>query len=191
MSAERDDAFVAFVAARRRHLLRVATLLTGNSTDAEDLVQTALTKLYIAWSRVGHDRPEAYVRQVMVRTHIDDRRRAWRRRERTMGEVPERAERPVQLAEDGAAIRAALDRLTPRQRVTVVLRYWLDLSVEQTATAMGCSPGTVKSQSARAVVVLRAAIGSSFADGVEPPGGDPPPTYVGRAGAGRSATRQA
>lgn len=151
----RDEAFISFVAARRRPLLRIAFLLTGSWTEAEDLVQTTLTKLYGTWHRVGHDRPEAYARQVMLRAHLDERRRGWHRREWPTDELPDWPAPAAALAETGAPVRAALAQLTPRQRATIVLRFWLDMSVEQTAQELQCSTGTVKSQTARAIVVLR------------------------------------
>ncbi|GLY01992.1 SigE family RNA polymerase sigma factor [Actinoplanes sp. NBRC 101535] len=161
MKAERDEQFHQFVVSRRAHLLRTATLLTaGDAHLAEDLVQSTLTKLYVAWpSYRGADNPDGYVRRVMVNALTDERRRWWRRRERSMAEIPDRpaVERSADEASEG--LRAALKDLPPRMRAAVVFRYFYDLDVADTADALGCSEGTVKSQTARALEKLRAALG--------------------------------
>lgn len=158
ISAHREAAFVSYVAARRAHLQRIAYLLTGSWSDAEDLVQITLMKLYGAWRRVGVDQPEAYARTVMLRSYLDERRRGWRRREVSVDVLPERPAHAGPSPENVDAVRTAMAQLAPRQRATIVLRYWLDLSVEQTAAELGCSTGTVKSQTAKAMTVLRQAI---------------------------------
>jgi RNA polymerase sigma-70 factor (sigma-E family) len=158
--SEADEAFVAYVAARRRHLLATAYLLCGDWHRAEDLVQTALIKLYQAWPRVRRKgRVEAYVRTVLVRSGIDAGRRAWNR-ERTVDRLPDLpAAETAAGFEERDQIVAALATLPSRQRATVVLRFWLDLSVEQTAAELGVSSGTVKSQTAKALASLRERLG--------------------------------
>jgi RNA polymerase sigma-70 factor (sigma-E family) len=118
---------------------------------AEDLLQTALVKLYVAWPRVKQ--PEAYVRTTMVRANIDESRRPWRR-ETSTEDVPELA-RPDPEPE-GSGLFAALQELPAMQRKVVVLRHWLDLSVAQTADELGISTGAVKTHSHRALAALRA-----------------------------------
>lgn len=159
--ADREAAFVAYVAARRRHLQRLAYLLTGSWPDAEDLVQVTLMKLYAAWWRIGIDQPEAYARTVLMRAYLDERRRRWRRAELSTELTPERPVPDGPSVEVADAVRTAMATLAPRQRATIVLRYWLDLSIEQTAAEMGCSTGTVKSQTAKALMVLRRSLGEA------------------------------
>jgi RNA polymerase sigma-70 factor (sigma-E family) len=150
----RDAAFTDFVRARRAHLLRVALALTGDRHRAEDLLQTALVKLYVAWPRLRRpEAVEAYVRTTMVRANIDESRRPWRR-ETSTEDVPELA-RPDPEPE-GSGLFAALQELPAMQRKVVVLRHWLDLSVAQTADELGISTGAVKTHSHRALAALRA-----------------------------------
>jgi RNA polymerase sigma-70 factor (sigma-E family) len=144
--------FEEFVVARRDALLRTAYLLTGDSHDAEDLVQSALVKVVPKWARI-QDRPEAYVRQVLARESVS-RWRARRWREVTTDLVPE-----VVSPDDGSADRLALledlRMLSPRQRAVLVLRYFDDLSEADTAAALGISVGTVKSHARDALARLR------------------------------------
>ncbi|HYJ68701.1 MAG TPA: SigE family RNA polymerase sigma factor [Nocardioidaceae bacterium] len=150
-----DEEYVIYVASRRRHLLATAYLLAGDWHRAEDLVQTTLTKLYQAWPRVQRKGDEdAYVRTILVRVGIDARRRLWNR-ERTVDEMPEVPAVDRGGYEQRDELVRALATLPPRQRATVVLRYWLDLSVEDTASELGVSAGTVKSQTAKALEHLR------------------------------------
>ena len=153
MKANRDDAFGAFVAARSRHLLQTAHLLTGDRHRAEDLLQTALTRAYLKWD--GIDDPEGYVRRTMANAHIDWwRRKPWR--EEPTAELPEVAGPDASTSyEVRDAVLQALARLTRRQRAVVVLRYYEDLSEAEIASALGCSPGTVKSAASRAMARLR------------------------------------
>ncbi len=157
----RDEEFSAFVQARRVELLRSACLLTAGDTHlAEDLVQTALARLYVAWPRVRRSGTEAaYAWRIVVNAHIDEIRRPRWRRERSVAELPEGPgpAPPGGLPGgiDGGAIRAALAALPPRMRAAIVLRHWMDLSVEETAGLLNCSEGTVKSQTAKATARLR------------------------------------
>ncbi len=157
--SSRDEEFSAFVQTRRTGLVRSACLLTAGDTHlAEDLVQTALARLYVAWPKVRRAGTEsAYVWRIIVNAHIDEVRRPSRRRERNVPELPERPA-PPEAFPDGLAsseVRAALGALPPGMRAAVVLRHWLDLSVGETAELMNCSEGTVKSQTAKAAARLR------------------------------------
>ena len=154
MGVEADDAFAAFVAARSRHLLQAAHLLTGDRHRAEDLLQTALTRAYLRWDRI--DEPEGYVRRTMVNAHTDWwRRRPWR--EQPVDEVPETPVADGTASYDTRdAVLSALATLSPRQRAVVVLRYYEGLSEAEIAAQLGCSPGTVKSACSRAPERLRA-----------------------------------
>jgi len=152
-----DAAFSDFVAARQTHLRRIAYALCGDWHRADDLLQTALTKLYVAWPRIRHEgNEEAYCRQIMVRANIDESRRPWRR-ERPTDAVPEHAVEPAQV-EERSALFAALQALPEQQRKVVVLRHWLGLSVRETATELGISEGTVKSHSSRGLAALEAVL---------------------------------
>lgn len=154
----RTDGFVAYVDARRGYLRRVAYLVCGDWHTAEDLLQTALVKLYVAWPRITNAGAEdAYVRRIIVRVHLDEKRRPWRREQVGLDGF-DAAAPELPSMEDADALITALKRLPERQRATVVLRYWCGLSVEETARDMDCSIGTVKSQTARAIANLRTAM---------------------------------
>jgi len=151
-----EQEFRDFVAARGAALHRTAYLLVGDWALAEDLVQTALVKTYLAWQRLGGIAAvEPYTRKVLVNTATSGFRRRWHG-ERPTDELP-----PVAVA-DGADERAERDRvwqvvstLPPRQRAVLVLRYYEDLSEAETARLLEVSVGTVKSQGARAMETLR------------------------------------
>lgn len=152
-------AFAEFVHARGTALHRTAYLLTGDWGQAEDLLQTALAKTYLHWSRVRGTEPEAYVRRVIANTYASWWRRRWR------GELPHDVV-PERVAVDRwadvdarAALRDALDRLPRRMRAVVVLRFHEDMTEADVARALGISVGTVKSQTAKALAKLRADAG--------------------------------
>lgn len=148
--------FQAFVLARRRALLRTAWLLTGDWHTAEDLVQTALMRCYPQWPRIASDNPDAYIRKAIVNVHASSWRRRWHG-ERPTADLPDHPGSDVYDAADSRRLLvAAIRRLPPRQRAVVVLRYYEDLSEAETAAALGCSVGTVKSQAAKALASLRA-----------------------------------
>jgi RNA polymerase sigma-70 factor (sigma-E family) len=157
MIPHRDrPAFDAFVKASSDRLLRTAYLLCGDRGHAEDLVQTALMRAARQWRR-ARDFPEAYTRRVVVNLAKD----RWRQRGRRPAEAPldiDVAEAETDAFGDRDALLRAARRLAPGQRAVLVLRYFDDLSVEETAAALGCSAGTVKSQTARALENLRAAL---------------------------------
>ena len=153
-SAERDAEFTTFVSARRTHLRRIAYAVCGDWHQADDLLQTALTKLYVAWPRLRRDgKEEAYARRIIVRANIDEHRRPWRR-ELPGLEGHDRAARADLPVEDRSALFEALQALPGQQRKVVVLRHWLGLSVEETAAELGISTGTVKSHSSRGLATL-------------------------------------
>lgn len=151
-----DPGFRDYVTARSRSLLRTAYLLTGNRADAEDLVQSALAKTYLAWDRI-EDRGalDGYVRRAMVNTHIS----WWRRRrleEYPTDEVPDQAVADHSGTSDlQDTLRRAVDRLPQRMRAAVVLRYFEDMTEAEVADVLGVSLGTVKSTVSRAVAKLR------------------------------------
>jgi len=138
-----EASFTRWASDRQLALLRTAVLLTGDHHRAEDLVQDALAKVAARWSRLRDEAPEAYARQVIVRTNIS----WWRKHRREL--VVDPAERSVTGGEPSVDRRLLLDdalsRLTPRQRSVVVLRYYDDLSERDTADVLGVSVGTVKS----------------------------------------------
>lgn len=144
--------FDEFVAARASRLLRTAYLLTRDHALAEDLLQTALTKSWFAWSRIEGD-PEPYVRKVLVNTYATWWRRKWNG-EQAHAEPPELPGRG-DPADDRHDLWTALGRLPRRQRAVVVLRFVEDLSEAETARMLGVSVGTVKSQTSKALAKLR------------------------------------
>jgi RNA polymerase sigma-70 factor (sigma-E family) len=155
---DEPQGFREFVAGRSPALLRTAWMLTGDAQLAEDLLQTALARTWPHWSRIADGAPEAYVRRVMVRTHIAWWRRAWRG-EAPTSEVPETASPDhAGAVAEREALRGALARLPRRQRQVVVLRYYDDLPEREVAAMLGCSVGTVKSQAAKGLAKLRSAL---------------------------------
>lgn len=153
MTAAGEDTFTAWVDARSAALHRTAYLLTGHHHDAEDLVQTALVKAAGVWGRIA-DHPEPYVRRIMYHENVS----RWRRRrvdEHLVDAAPEQAAPPSGPTPDRLVLAEALARLTPKQRTVLVLRYYEDLSEQQTAAAMGVRLGTVKSQTRHALQRLR------------------------------------
>jgi len=152
--------YVDYVTARIPALRRLAFLLAGDEHRADDLVQQTITTLYVKWQRAsGATHLDAYVRTMLVRTYVDERRLAWAR-VRLVREIPE----PVPEAGDGEVeerqvVRAALARLPRRQQAVLVLRFFYDLPVEEVAGMLGCSAGTVKSHTSRGLTALRRLLG--------------------------------
>ncbi|WP_121252805.1 SigE family RNA polymerase sigma factor [Nocardioides ferulae] len=144
--------FEQYVAARMPALLRTAYLLTGGHHDAEDLVQVALLKVVPKWRRIADD-PDAYVRRVLVNENVS-RWRGRRWREVHTDRVPERAA-DTEPTDDRLVLRQALAGLAPRQRAVIVLRYFDDLTERETASVLGISVGTVKSQARDGLARLR------------------------------------
>lgn len=152
----RDAEFTAYVAARAGWLRKVAYLLCADWHRADDLVQESITKLYVHWGRAARaENLDAYARTVVVNTFLAEQRTSWWRRTVRNGEVAEAAVAPGADPEASLDLRRALATLPPRQRAAVVLRYYCDLTVEQTAEALGCSSGNVKSQTSRGLDALR------------------------------------
>ena len=152
-----DDDFGAYVAARWPRLVRAAVLLGCTPHEAEDVVQTALTRCLVKWSKVQRaDDRDAYVHRILVNTFIDARRRMWRR-EVPSEQLPEGAAPDTATATvEAVGLDRALAALGADQRIAIVLRYYLDLSEAQMASVLGVAPGTVKSRVSRALAALGA-----------------------------------
>jgi RNA polymerase sigma-70 factor (sigma-E family) len=156
--------FGEFVAARQNHLLRTAYLLCGDWHDAQDLTQTALANLCYAWQRAQRaDSVDDYAHRVLINAYLSRGRKI--RRERALLATVEPPEPSVvDRPELRLALQEALDRLPKRSRAILVLRFWHDLTVEATAAVVGCRPGTVKSQTSRALATLREVLSDSLSD---------------------------
>jgi RNA polymerase sigma-70 factor (sigma-E family) len=164
VGAASHDEFHDFVAARRPTLLRAAMLLTADRADAEDLLQSALTKTYLAWGRINdHGALDGYVRRTMVNINIS----WWRRRKLEEYPTEELPDTPVADHTDRSELRDGLERLLgrlpARQRAAVVLRYYEDLTETEIAETLGVSVGTVKSTVSRAMAKLRDEAAREFA----------------------------
>jgi RNA polymerase sigma-70 factor (sigma-E family) len=155
-----DGEFTEFVHASWASLHRTAYLLLGDRAEAEDLVQTTLAKTYASWSKVRDvEAAPAYARTVLVNTAASwFRKKSWRN-ERPTASLPDSAHETDPT--DRPVLIDALAQLPPRQRAVIVLRYYDDLSVGQTADALGCSEGTVKSQTSDALTRLRGLLGDA------------------------------
>jgi RNA polymerase sigma-70 factor (sigma-E family) len=168
--SRRDAEYTQYVAARLSSLRRLAAVLCGDWQRADDLVQATLTNLYVHWGRVrAAEHADAYARAVLVREFIHERRSSWSRRVTLSGAV---IDGPAAAVDQDAVLdlRAAVAALPARQRATLVLRFYCDLNVDQSAAVLDCSPGTVKSQTARALESVRRAL--NIAD-TPAPGGQP------------------
>ncbi len=156
--ARDDQQYADFVDATQHRLRRTAYLLTGDWQLAADATQEALLRVYVAWPRLDRSGGglQTYARRALLSATVDQLRRPWRRERPTEVDVniPDRSRLEDEVS-DRAMLRAALRRLPPRQRACVVLRYFEQFSVNETAEAMGCDPGTVKSQTARGLSTLR------------------------------------
>ena len=155
--ADRDAEFTEYLTARQPSLLRTAYLLTGDRHQAEDILQTSLAKLYLAWHKVN-DRSsvDAYVRRIMVNENNSLWRRGWKKREYAAEQLPEGDPHHDSYDEGlGAALWGVVQTLPPKARAVVVLRYYEQLSETETADVLGISVGTVKSQCSRALAALR------------------------------------
>jgi len=146
-----------YVAARWSALYRTAYLLTGTHADAEDLAQNTLVKAYRSWAKVtSAASPDAYVRRIMTNTFVSSRRPLRIARERLVDQVPESLAAPEGAELDRMRLWPHIVSLPPKQRAVIVLRYYEDLSEQQIADALGCAPGTVKSNASLALQSLRA-----------------------------------
>jgi RNA polymerase sigma-70 factor (sigma-E family) len=156
--AGRDREFTDYVGARSGWLRRIAFLLCQDWDHSDDLVQAAFTSLYVHWGRVrGADHLDAYTRTILVRVYLGEQRSGWARKVTLAAWLPEEISE-VADQETALDVREALASLPPRQRATIVLRYYCDLNVGQTAIALGCSVGTVKSQTSKGLAALRHAL---------------------------------
>jgi RNA polymerase sigma-70 factor (sigma-E family) len=149
--------FAEYVAARLVPLRRLGYLVCGDWHLAEDAVSAVLAKLYLAWADARKaDRIDSYVRRMLLHAIVDERRRPWRR-ERPTEFSPAYSPDPLAAGgtEDRVVLEGALRQMPARRRAVLVLRFFEGLSVEETAAAMGCTGGTVKSQTARGLATLR------------------------------------
>jgi RNA polymerase sigma-70 factor (sigma-E family) len=154
VGATADDEFRDFMRGRWPAMVRLAYGLTGDLGHAEDVAQAAFARAYASWGRVTRTGdPDAYLRRIVVN---ENHRRFRKRRvaEVLPGELPERGV-PGGAPEPHSELLSALRRLGPRQRAVIVLRYWMDMPEGDIAATLGCSVGTVKSQAARALAILR------------------------------------
>lgn len=161
MSERRDTEYVEYVSSRLSWLRRVAFLLCQDWHTADDLVQATVTRLFTRWPRAQRaDNLDAYVRTILVRIFIGERRSGWGKRVVLPGFTPESY---AHVADRDAVldVRDALATVPPRQRATLVLRFYCDLDVEQVAAALDCSAGTVKSQTAKGLAAMRRALDPS------------------------------
>ncbi|MFF8383806.1 SigE family RNA polymerase sigma factor [Streptomyces kanasensis] len=177
MDEVRTDEFLEFATGRSGHLFRSACLLTSGDTHlAEDLVQETLGRMYALWGRTGLlgraariDNPAAYAQTVLVRAFLSHRRRR-SAAERPLGELPDTA-RAAPPGDDPAlrvALLDALAGLAPKDRAVVVLRYWEDRSIEETAQVMRVSSAAVRTRSVRALARLRERLGGGIAEYAAP-----------------------
>ena len=152
----RDEEFAAYMQARQPSLLRTAYLLTGDRHAAEDLVQTALAKLYLSWDKVQQrDSVDGYVRRILVNENNSLWRRGWKKREYATEELPDNHLTDEYDEGQRAAVWDVVQTLPRKARAVVVLRYYEQLSEAETAEVLGISVGTVKSQASRALATLR------------------------------------
>ncbi|QIP85386.1 SigE family RNA polymerase sigma factor [Streptomyces sp. Tu 2975] len=165
MRASRTEEYREFAANRAAHLYRSACLLTSGDTHlAEDLVQETLGRMYVLWGRVSRiENPAGYAQTVLVRSFLTHRRRR-SASERPVGELPDSALLSGDDPELRLALLGALGRLTPKDRAVVVLRYWEDRSIEETADAMNVSSAAVRTRAVRALAKLREQLGGSLVE---------------------------
>jgi RNA polymerase sigma-70 factor (sigma-E family) len=162
MLAEAERDYVEYVSARLPRLHRTAYLLCGDADRADDVVQATVVSAYVHWDRVrAADNVDAYVHRMLVHEFLAAKRLSWSK-VLLLDRVPDRpSTAPGVGVEDRDAVLDALSHLAKGQRAAVVLRYFVDLSVEETAQALGLSEGTVKSQTARGLATLRKLLGSA------------------------------
>lgn len=159
-----EQEYIDFVSARLPALRRVAYNLCGDGHQADDLVQEAVTKLYVRWPLHGIDNLDGYVRTILVRTFIDEKRRGWWK-VRLFGGLPDEAPQTAGSGvEDRTVLRAALAKVPPRQQAVLVLRFLCDLPILEVAEILGCSAGTVKSQTAHGLTAMRRLLGDGPGD---------------------------
>jgi RNA polymerase sigma-70 factor (sigma-E family) len=158
MDRQTVQEFRDWAVASRGGLRRTAFLLSGDWFLADDLVQEALIRIYGVWPRLERSGDVgAYARRVLLNLYFDHRRRPGRR-ERPTDQIPDHAMPSPETVDDRDRLLAALRRVPSRQRAVLVLRFWDDQSIEQTAHTLGTSTGNVKSQTSRGLSTLRAAM---------------------------------
>jgi RNA polymerase sigma-70 factor (sigma-E family) len=168
MRSDEDEGrrqFSEFFAARRDVVRRTAYLMCGDWHWADDLTQSAFIRLAAAWHRVRDPQAlDAFVRTCLVRTYLAETRRVWRRRERPVAETPDLAglEDDAETATRRMVFAQALRQVPARQRVTLICRFYQGLDVAETAAVLGCSEGTVKSQTSRGLAALREVLGDAL-----------------------------
>jgi RNA polymerase sigma-70 factor (sigma-E family) len=158
--------FSEYFAARHEVVRRAAYLMCGDWHWADDLTQSAFIRLAAGWHRIRDPLAvDAFVRTCLVRAYLSETRRLWRRRERPMAEPPDvpGAGDDAEDATRRVVFARALRQVPPRQRVTLICRFYQGMDVAETAAALGCSEGTVKSQTARGLATLRAVLGDAVA----------------------------
>jgi RNA polymerase sigma-70 factor (sigma-E family) len=159
VTAPPDAAFADYAEARIPSLRRLALVLCQHREAADDLVQVTLAKLCVHWAKAAAaQHPDAYVRTMLVREFVRERRTVWASRVSLTDRPPEMTPAPADL-EGFLDLQAAVAALPPRQRAVLVLRFYCDLSVDDSAQVLGCSTGTVKSQTAKALANLRRVLG--------------------------------
>ena len=146
--------FTRYAAENSTRLYRTACLLCRDQTQAEDLLQITLMKVWRAWSRIEAD-PDPYVYRVLVNSHVSSLRKFWHREIPSTAAPEPSGDGRLDAAETRTVLLAALARLPPRQRAVIVLRFFEDLTEQQTAEILGCTVGTVKSQTSKALAKLR------------------------------------
>ncbi|WP_433063247.1 SigE family RNA polymerase sigma factor [Dactylosporangium sp. CS-033363] len=165
MRTEIQQQYVEYVTGRMPALRKLAYVLCGDRHRADDLVQQTITRLYVRWRRVGGvEHLDQYVRTMLVRAFVDEKRRPWSRAVLT-GDAPDRPDpgrSPHDHVVDAVTVRAALRQVPPRQRTVLILRFLCDMSVEDVAIALECSTGNVKSQSSRGLATLRRVLGDDI-----------------------------
>ncbi|MFI5913588.1 SigE family RNA polymerase sigma factor [Dactylosporangium sp. NPDC051541] len=162
MRRQAQDEYVEYVTGRLGALRRLAFLLCGDEHRADDVVQLTIEKLYRRWARVSAvEHLDQYVRQMLVRTFLDERKRPWARIG-LFARAPEKERAAATEIETGLVVRAALAKVPRRQQAVLVLRYLCDLPVDEVAAILSCSPGTVKSQAARGLAAMRQLVGDDL-----------------------------
>ncbi|MCO8272159.1 SigE family RNA polymerase sigma factor [Actinoplanes sp. TRM 88003] len=159
MNDETDAGYLEYVSGRIPALRRLAYLLGGDEHQADDLVQETITKLYAKWPRIAKvENVDAYVHTMLVRAFLDEKRRGWWRVS-LRGAPPERPAPAPPSSDEKTVLRAALKRIPARQQAVLVLRFLCDRSVADVAQLLGCSEGTVKSQTSHGLNALRRILG--------------------------------
>jgi RNA polymerase sigma-70 factor (sigma-E family) len=161
VTQHRDEDFAGYIPARLPSLRRLAFLLCHDWHRADDLAQSAVIKVYLHWQKAASaDNTDRYVNTILVREFLRDRGSSWARRVSPIGSPPEMAATP--LDQKGLLdLKNAVAALPPRQRAALVLRFYCDLSAGDSAQILGCTPGTVKSQTSKALQALRRTLGTA------------------------------